>query len=461
MPRAQTEPFDAIVLGTGQAGPPLAAKLVEHGQRTAIVERARFGGTCVNTGCIPTKALVASARAAHVARRAADFGVVLDGDVRVDMRAVHRRMRKISAASNEGLEQWLTGMDGLEVVRGHARFLAKDTVQVGDRVLQAPKIFVNVGGRAVVPAAFQGAGPLTNVGMLQLEELPEHLLVIGGSYIGLEFAQMFRRFGSAVTVFEKGDRLIAREDEDVSRSVRELLEAEGIDLRTGSDCLAAERAGNRVTVRARCADGEQRVAGTHLLVAVGRRPNTDDLGCDAAGVELDDRGFVRVDDTLRTSQDGIWALGDCNGRGAFTHTSYHDHEVVADQLFGDRRRKVTDRVPCYALYVDPPLGRIGMTERQARESGRKVLIGTRPMQKVGRAFERSETHGAIRILVDADSERILGASVHGVEGDEVVHVLLATMYADVSYRVLAEAVHIHPTVSELLPTVLQGLEPLE
>jgi pyruvate/2-oxoglutarate dehydrogenase complex dihydrolipoamide dehydrogenase (E3) component len=454
------ESFDAIVIGTGQSGPTLATDLAARGQRVAIVERGRFGGTCVNTGCIPTKSLVASARVAWLARRAQDFGVDA-GPVRVDMRAVHERMRAISARSSQGVERWLTSTDGVTVVRGHARFGARDTVQVGERTLRAPKIFVNVGARAIVPPSFTDAGPLTNSGMLALAELPAHLLVVGGSYIGLEFAQMFARFGSKVTVFERGDRLIAREDEDVSASVRALLEAEGVTVRTSSECLAAERRGARVAVRAACAPAPEWVEGSHVLVAVGRRPNTDDLGADRAGLELDDRGHLRVDDRLRTNVPGIWAIGDCNGRGGFTHTSYNDYEIVYDQLFGDDRRRVTDRIPCYALFVDPPLGRVGITEQQARAAGRPVLIGTRPMANVGRAYERSETHGFMKVLVDAETERILGASIHGIEGDEVVHTLLAAMYCKASYRVLAEAVHIHPTVAELLPTLLQTLAPLE
>lgn len=453
------ETFDALVLGTGQAGPSLAAALAAAGRRVAIVEKGRFGGTCVNNGCIPTKTLVASARTAWVARNAAPYGVDV-GEVRVDMARVAARMRAVVGASTTGVESWLEGIENVTVVRGHARFTSATTVAVGDRVLAAVEIFVNVGGRPVVPDAFAAAGPLTNVEMIDLTELPEHLIVVGGSYIGLEFGQMFRRFGSRVTVVERGPRVIGREDENVSRSVHELLVGEGVEIRTGAECLAAARRGDRVVVDVAC-DGSETIAGSHLLLAVGRKPNTDDLGVEAAGLAVDDRGYLVVDDRLRTSVPGIWALGDCNGRGAFTHTSYHDHEIVVDQLLGDDRRRVTDRIPCYGLFVDPPLGRIGMSKEQARASGKNVLVGHRRMAQVGRAKERGETHGFMEVLVCADSERILGAAVHGIEGDEIVHSLLNVMYADASYRVIAESVAIHPTVSELLPTTLQSLRPLD
>jgi pyruvate/2-oxoglutarate dehydrogenase complex dihydrolipoamide dehydrogenase (E3) component len=451
--------FDAVVVGTGQSGPALAAALAKSGQRVAVVERGKFGGTCVNTGCIPTKTLVASARAAWVVRNAGDFGVDVGGPVAVDMKRVNARMKKVSGESNRGVEKWLEGSDGITVVRGHARFAGPRALVVGERTLEAERIFLNVGARAIVPEELRAAGALTNVEMLELDELPEHLIVVGGGYVGLEFGQMFRRFGSAVTVLQRGERILDREDEDISASVHELLAGEGISIRTGAECQSAQRRGGGVAVRIACA-GDDVVEGSHLLVAVGRRPNTDDLGAEQAGLQLDEKGYVQVDDTLATSVPGIWAIGDCNGRGAFTHTSYNDYEIVENQLLGDGRRRATDRIPCYAVYVDPPLGRIGMTEREARASGRKVLVGRRKMKAVGRAKERGETHGHLKILIDADSEQILGAAVHGIEGDEVVHGLLNLMYAKASYRVLAESVAIHPTVSELLPTTVQSLEPL-
>ncbi|MGK0155607.1 MAG: pyruvate/2-oxoglutarate dehydrogenase complex dihydrolipoamide dehydrogenase (E3) component, partial [Neolewinella sp.] len=447
--------FDAIIIGTGQAGPSLAARLASEGQQVAIVEKSLFGGTCVNNGCIPTKALVASARTAHVARRAAEFGVNIGGEVQVDMQRVHDRMKQISGASNKGVEGWLEGLDGVTVIRRQARFEANDTIRAGEQLIEAPQIFLNVGGRPIVPDSFANCGAMTNVEMLQLTELPEHLIVVGGSYIGLEFAQIFRRFGSKVTVVQRGPRIIAREDEDVSQSVHESLEAEGITIRTDANCLSGERRGDQVAVQLSCGDSPEWLEGSHLLLAVGRQPNTDDLGIQNTDIKLDKRGYVQVDDTLRTKVEGVWALGDCNGRGAFTHTAYNDYEIAANQLLDDARRKVSDRHLAYGLFVDPPLGRVGMNKQEARASSRNVLIGHRKMAQVGRAKERSETHGFMEVLVDADSEQILGATVHGIEGDEIVHSLLNMMYAGASYRVVAESMPIHPTVSELLPTLLQ------
>jgi pyruvate/2-oxoglutarate dehydrogenase complex dihydrolipoamide dehydrogenase (E3) component len=453
-------PYDAIVIGTGQAGPPLAGRLAGDGMKVAIVERHRYGGTCVNTGCIPTKTLVASARAAHVARRAADFGVRIDGDVTVDMKKVKARKDEVAGASNRGVEKWLKGMENATVYEGHARFEGPRQVRVGEELLEADRIFIDVGGRASRPGGFEGAGALTNSTILDLEVLPEHLVVVGGSYVGLEFAQMYRRFGSEVTVVERGPRLVKREDEDVSDAIREILEAEGIRVRLDAGCLSGEKKGEDVTVAIDCEQGDREVVGSHLLLAVGRRPNTDDLGLDAAGVKVDERGYIVVDDELRTSVDGIWALGDCNGRGGFTHTSYNDYEIVAANLLDGGERRVSDRITAYALYVDPPLGRAGMTEAEVRASGRQALIATRPMSKVGRAKERGETRGFMKILVDEETKQILGASILGIEGDEVIHSILDVMYARRPFIVIRDAVHIHPTVSELVPTLLEGLEPL-
>jgi pyruvate/2-oxoglutarate dehydrogenase complex dihydrolipoamide dehydrogenase (E3) component len=453
--------FDAIVIGTGQAGPSLAGRLAGEGMRVAIVERHRFGGTCVNTGCIPTKTLVASARAAHVARRAADYGVRLGGDVTVDMKRIKARKDDVAGASNEGVEKWLKGLDNATVYEGHARFEGPRQVRVGDDLLEAERIFVNVGGRARWPSGFEGTGALTNSSILDLDVLPRHLVIVGGSYIGLEFAQMYRRFGSEVTVVERGPRLIQREDEDVSDAIREILEGEAIQVRLEAHCLSGQERQDGVAVQVDCAVGEPEVVGSHVLLAVGRRPNTDDLGLDAAGVRVDERGYIEVDDELKTSVDGIWALGDCNGRGGFTHTSYNDYEIVAANLLDGEARRVSDRILAYALYVDPPLGRAGMTEAQVRASGREALVATRPMSKVGRAKEKGETQGFMKILVDAETKEILGASILGVEGDEVIHSILDVMYARQPYTVIRRAVHIHPTVSELVPTLLGSLAPLE
>ena len=454
--------YDAIVIGTGQAGPSLSAELAGAGQQVAVVERHRFGGTCVNVGCTPTKTLVASARAAHVARRAGDFGVVVDGGITVDMRRVKARKDAIVRKSNHGVESWLKGLDNCTVYEGHARFEGPHRIRVGEHELEAEQIFINVGARAYVPPlpGLDRVDYLTNSGMVDVDVLPEHLIIIGGGYIGLEFAQMYRRFGSRVTLIEMGDRLIRREADDVSDAVKEILEAEDIEVRLNAECLGLDQPGNSVVATVSCDQGAPEVTGSHLLLAVGRRPNTDDLGLEAAGIDVGTRGHIRVDDTLRTSVPGVWALGECNGRGAFTHTTYNDYEIVAANLLRGERRRVTDRIDCYALYIDPPLGRVGMTERQVRESGQPALVATRPMTRVSRAVEKGETQGFMKILVDARTSQILGAAVLGVGGDEVVASILNVMYAKAPYTVIQRAVHIHPTVSELIPTMLADLKPL-
>ena len=451
--------FDAIIVGAGQAGPPLAGRLTAAGQTVAVIERKLVGGTCVNYGCIPTKTLVASAHAAHLARRGADFGVGT-GEVAVDMAAVKARKDRISGGDREGVESWLEGMKGCTLIRGHARFEDPHTIRVGEHLLTADRIFLNVGGRAVAPdmPGLADVDYLTNVGILDLDTVPEHLVVIGGSYIALEFAQMFRRFGAKVTVIEKGPRLTSREDEDVSAAIKDILEAEGIDVVVDADSIRFAKQDSGFTVTPR--DGAEPIAGSHLLVAVGRQPNTDDLGLDAAGVQTDGRGYIVVDDELRTTVDHIWAMGDCNGRGAFTHTSYNDFEIVAANLLDDDPRRVSDRITTYALYIDPPLGRAGMTVEQVRRSGRKALVGKRPMTRVGRAVEKGETQGFMKVVVDAETEEILGASILGVGGDEVVHSILDVMTAKLPYTAISRTMHIHPTVSELVPTMLQDLEPL-
>jgi pyruvate/2-oxoglutarate dehydrogenase complex dihydrolipoamide dehydrogenase (E3) component len=457
-----TKHFDAIIIGTGQAGPFLAKRLAAVGTKVAIVERKLFGGTCVNTGCIPTKTMVASAYAAHMARRAADFGVAIDGGVSVDMRRVKERKDAVSGKSRIGTETWLKQMENCTVYQGHARFESSREVSVGDDRLTADRIFINVGGRAAVPPmpGLDQVAYLTNSSMMDVDFLPGHLIVVGGSYVGLEFGQMFRRFGSRVTIIEMGPRLIQREDEDVSTAIQEILEREGIDVRLNAKCIGFSKSGEETVAHVDCAPAATAVIGTHLLLAVGRRPNTDDLGLDKAGVAVDERGYVLVDDQLRSNIPGIWAMGDCNGRGAFTHTSYNDFEIVAGNLLDNDTRRVSDRITAYGLYIDPPLGRAGMTEAEVRKSGRRALIGKRPMTKVGRAVEKGETQGFMKILVDAETREILGASILGTGGDEAVHSILDVMYAKAPYTVIQRAVHIHPTVCELIPTMLGDLQPL-
>ena len=453
--------FDAIIIGTGQAGPSLAARFADSGMAVAIIERHKFGGTCVNTGCIPTKTLVASAYAAHLARRGAEYGFVVNGDVRVDMSRVKARKDEVSGRSNKGVEKWLRGLENCTVIQGHARFQSPRTVMVNDEVLEADRIFINVGGRASVPAmpGIKDVPFLTNSSMMGVDFLPEHLVIVGGSYIGLEFGQMFRRFGSEVTIVEMGPRLIGREDEDVSVAVREILENEGIKIRTNAKCISLEKRESRIAVGVSCDEAPPEVLGTHVLLAVGRTPNTSDLGLDLAGVTSDERGYIIVDDQLQTNVPGIWALGDCNGHGGFTHTSYNDYEIVADNLLNADHRRVSDRIQTYALFIDPPLGRCGMTDAEIRKSGRAALATKYPMSRVSRAFEKGETQGFIKISVDAETKQILGAAILGIGGDEIVHVLLDMMYAKAPYTVIQRAMHIHPTVAEYLPTILSKLEP--
>jgi pyruvate/2-oxoglutarate dehydrogenase complex dihydrolipoamide dehydrogenase (E3) component len=454
--------FDALVIGTGQAGPALAARLAGTGMKVAIVEKHKFGGTCVNDGCTPTKAMVASAYAAHMARRAADYGVLIDAKPRVDMPRVKARKDAIVAKSSRNVEKWMEGLKGARVYRGHARFTQKNRVKVNGEDLSAERIFIDVGGRPLIPKmpGLDGVPYLTNVTMMELDFVPEHLLVIGGSYIGLEFGQMLRRFGARVTVIEMGPRLIGREDEDVSQAVKEIMEAEGVQVRLKAECLSVQPEADGLSVGLECTQGAPRERGSHLLLAVGRVPNTDELGLEAAGIKTDKRGYIEVDEQLRTSNPQVWALGDCNGKGAFTHTAYNDYEIVADNLLANAGRKYTDRVPVYALYTDPPLGRVGMGEAEIRKAGLKALVGKRPMTRVARAVEKGETQGFLKIHVEEGSKRILGASLLGTGADESVHSLIDAVYTKMPYTEFQRHVRIHPNVSELLPTVLEDLSPL-
>ena len=455
--------YDAIIIGTGQAGPFLAGRLTAAGMKVAIAERKLFGGTCVNTGCIPTKAMVASAYAARMAQRAGEYGVCIEGGVRVDMKKVKARKDAISGKSRTGVEKWLKSMKNCAVYQGQARFDSAREVRIGDELLSSERIFINVGGRALIPPlpGLDQVTYLTNSSMMEVDYLPPHLVIVGGSYVGLEFGQMFRRFGSEVTIVEMKPRLVSREDEDVSAAIGQIVEQEGIKLRLNAKCIGFSKHEQGVSVRVGCTDGSPEVTGSHVLLAVGRRPNTDDLGLDQAGVKTDEHGYIIVDDELRTNIPGIWALGDCNGKGAFTHTAYNDFEIAAANLLDHDPRRVSDRILAYALYIDPPLGRAGLTEADVRRSGKRALIGTRPMTKVGRAVEKGETQGFMKVLVDAETKQILGASILGTGGDEVIHCILDLMYAKAPYTIMQRAVHIHPTVSELVPTMLGELKALE
>ena len=455
--------YDAIVIGTGQSGPALARRLVAAGQKVAVIERKFFGGTCVNTGCTPTKTLVASAYAAYLARRAGDYGVTIGGPVGVNMQAVKARKDAIAGASRRGVERSLKTLEGCTVYEGHARFVADKKVAVNGFELGADRIFINVGGRASIPPipGLDEVPYFTNSSMMDVDFLPSHLIILGGSYIGLEFAQVYRRFGSEVTVIELAPRLIPREDEDVSHAVAGFLKEEGIDVRVASKVIGVEKEGNSIAAKVESAGKISRVVGTHVLVAIGRRPNTDDLGLDKAGIATDVHGYIQVDDQLRTNVPGVWAMGDCNGRGAFTHTSWNDFEIVAANLLDNDHRRVSDRITAYALYTDPPLGRAGMTEAEVRKAGKPALISIMAMEDVSRAYEKGETKGFMKILVDRDSKRILGASLLGLAGDEVIHCILNLMYANAPYAVMQHAMHIHPTVSEFIPTMLGDLKPLQ
>lgn len=454
--------FDAIVIGTGQAGPPLAARLAHAGMKVAVVEKHKFGGTCVNDGCTPTKAMVASAYAAHMATHAGDYGVVLDASPRVDMNRVKARKDEIVRKSRDGVEQWMRGLKDARVYRGHARFVGNDVVKVNDDELSADMIFVDVGGRPRIPKlpGLDTVPYWTSVTMMDLDFVPAHLVVIGGSYVGLEFAQMMCRFGSRVTVVEMGPRLVSREDEDVSLAIQDFLRAEGLDLRLGAECLTVRKETDGLSVGLQCTEGAPRESGTHLLLAVGRVPNTDDLGLDRAGIKTDKHGYIEVDAALRTSNPHVWALGDCNGKGAFTHTAYNDYEIVADNVLSNASRKYTDRIPVYALYTDPPLGRVGMSEAEIRKARIDALVGKRPMTRVARAIEKGETNGFLKIHVEQGSKRILGASLLGTGADEAVHSLIDAVYGKLPYTEFQRHVRIHPNVSELLPTVLEDLTPL-
>ena len=455
------ERFDAIVIGAGQAGPALCARLDKEGLKTALIERKLLGGTCVNNGCIPTKTLIASARAAHFARRGDDYGFGT-GTVRVDMKAVKRRKDDVVRHSINSLKKWIAGMEHVSLIRGQAKFTGPRRIAVKGRELEAERIFINVGARAAVPdmPGVKDVPFYDNSSVMKVDFRPEHLVIVGGSYIGLEFAQMYRRFGSEVTVVERAPKLLPREDDDVAAEIGAIIKRSGIHIRTDAECMELRKKGKRIVVGLHCKGGKPVAEGTHVLLAVGRTPNTGDLGLREAGIEADERGYIQVDDECRTSAEGVWALGECNGKGAFTHTSYNDYEIVAANLFDGDKRRISDRIQAYALFIDPPLGRAGMSEAEAKKAGKRALVGKMPMTRVGRAREAGETQGFMKVLVDADTKELLGAAILGLNGDEIVHSLLDMMYAKRPYTTIQRAVHIHPTVTELIPTLLGSLKPL-
>jgi pyruvate/2-oxoglutarate dehydrogenase complex dihydrolipoamide dehydrogenase (E3) component len=459
---ADAQSFDAIVIGGGQSGPFLGARLAESGKNTLLIEREHMGGTCVNNGCVPTKSLVASARVAHMARRAADFGVSA-GPVTVDMKKVKARKDAIVNDSVTGLVDWLENMENMTVVWGTAKFTGPHEIEVNRERHTAPQIFINTGGRPTTPdwPGLTEVPYLTNLSMMDLDVLPEHLIIVGGSYIGLEFAQMYRRFGSRVTILQRGPRLLTREDADIAEAIAGILRNEDITLHFNvRDHAFSRTASGGIALNVTMEGKPLTVEGSHLLVATGRAPNVEDLDIEKAGIALDKDGYIAVDDQLRTNVAGIWAMGDVNGRGGFTHTSYNDFEIVDANVLEADPRRVTDRPVAYALYIDPPLGRVGMTEAEVRASGKKALIATRPMTRVGRAHERSETQGIMKVLVDAETQLVLGASLLGIECDEVVHLFIDNIAAKLPYTAISRTMHIHPTVSELIPTLLQSLKPL-
>jgi pyruvate/2-oxoglutarate dehydrogenase complex dihydrolipoamide dehydrogenase (E3) component len=453
---------DAIIIGAGQAGPFLAARLAGAGWKVALIERAELGGTCVNDGCTPTKTLIAAARIAWLARRSGEYGVTT-GPVSVDMKRVKARKDTVVGNAVKGLEDWLGGMPNVEIIRGSAKFIGPHEVAVGDDRLTADRIFINTGARPLVPdwPGLEGVPYLTNRSMMELDVLPEHLLVVGGSYVGLEFAQMYRRFGSRVTVLQRGERLLTREDTDIAAALKDILVAEGIDFVLGAHDFSVDGKAGDIGLSYVAGDKPGTVRGSHLLIATGRVPNVENLDLHAAGVALDAEGYIAINDRLETNVAGVYALGDVNGKGAFTHTSYNDFEIVADNVLSGTDRKVTDRIPASALYTDPPLGRAGKSETEVRKSGERALIATLPMTRVQRAKERGETGGFFKLLVSAETELVLGASFLGIEGDEMVHEVLDMIAAGVAYTKVRPTMHIHPTVSEYLPVLLKELKPLE
>ncbi|SDG39857.1 FAD-containing oxidoreductase [Psychroflexus sediminis] len=453
--------YDAIIIGTGQAGPSLAASLAKNGSRVAIVEKSYLGGTCVNVGCTPTKAYVASARRAFIAKNSSDLGIEIKGDVHINLKAIKERKDKIVSDSRNGLESVFSNNKNIDLIRGKAKFLSNTSVEVNGKTYEADRFYINVGARPRIPKGFENVDFLTNESILELETIPEHLIIVGGGYIGLEFGQMFSRFGSKVSILDRGDQLLKHEDPEFGKAIQEIFENEGIEVLLNSECITAEKNGETLEVTIQSEQQKNKIRGSHLLLAAGRLPNTTDLGLENTDVSLDDRDFIEVNDALKTKASNIWALGDCNGKGAFTHTAYNDFQIVNSHLFGDKERKLSDRFTCYAAFIDPPLARVGMNLQDIKKAGIKAKVASRPMSKIARAKEMGETQGMLKIYIEEDSEKILGATFLGTGADEYIHTIIDQMYAKQPFTVIRDAVHIHPTVSELLPTMLENLKPLE
>ena len=448
--------FDYIIIGSGQAGVPLAFSLSKKGT-VAIVEKSFLGGTCVNNGCIPTKAYVASARRMWDAFHGDALGIEIPDGTKANLEKIKARKDKLVHESRFGIEKSLTSNENITLYKAEAYFLSDYVVQVGDTAITAKKIFINVGARAVVPPAYAGVPFYTNENILEIKEIPKHLIIIGGSYIGLEFGQIFRRFGSEVTIIESHEKLIAKEDDTVCDAVAEILKIEGIQLVFNAKEIAAiENNQDGITVTI----DKSEIKGSHLLLAVGRLPNTDTLQIENTHIKVDEKNYIKVNDYCQTNVEGIFAIGDCNGKGAFTHTSYNDFQIVESFLLGKKERKISDRITTYGLFIDPPLGRIGMTKKEALEKGYEVLVAHRPMTKVGRAKEKGESLGFMEAVIDAKTNLFLGACVLGVGGDEIINGITNLMYGKQPYTVFRDAVHIHPTVSELIPTMLETLKPI-
>jgi pyruvate/2-oxoglutarate dehydrogenase complex dihydrolipoamide dehydrogenase (E3) component len=460
--------YDAIIIGAGQAGPPLAKAFAKQGQRVAVIEGDRLGGTCLNYGCLPTKALRASATTAHTVRRAKEFGIET-GEVSVDFQAAMNRMRQIIGKMQDNFSESLRNTDELDVIDGYARLVGtKDDlhqVEVNGETHESERIYLNTGARATIPPidGIDQITPLTNVEILALNELPEHLIIIGGGYVGLEFGQMFLRFGSQVTIIESEKRILANEDEDMAEAISQMLSEEGMRIITERRATKVSKTDDgriQVVIQAKD-DSTETLTGTHLLIATGRKPNTEKLNLDAVGVKIDDKGYIPVNGKLETNVKGIWAMGDINRRGAFTHTSYQDHEIVLANHEGEEERSVDGRIMAYNIYIDPPLGKVGMSEAEARKSGKKVLIAKQPLQDISRAILESRTTGLLKMLVDAETEQFLGAEIFGMEADEVIQVVSYFMHTGASYKLMKNALPIHPTIAETFPTVLGMLKPIE